>query len=46
LRHSNLIKVETLTDLIESDTAKGLLPARNTAAAKAYLEEMVGRKFD
>jgi len=24
LRHNNLIKVETLTDLIESDTAKGL----------------------
>ena len=46
LRHNNLIKVETLTDLIESDTAKGLLPAKNTASAKAYLEDMVGRKFD
>ena len=46
LRHKNLIKVETLTDLIESDTAKGVLPARNTASAKTYLEDMVGRKFD
>jgi hypothetical protein len=46
LRHNNLVKVETLTDLIESDTAKGLLPAKNTAAAKNYLEDMVGRKFD
>jgi hypothetical protein len=46
LRHSNLLKVETLTDLIESDTAKGILPAKNTATAKAYLEDMVGRKFD
>ena len=46
LRHKNLLKVETLTDPIESDTAKGILPAKNTAAAKAYLEDMVGRKFD
>jgi hypothetical protein len=46
LRHKNLIKVETLTDLIESDTAKGILPVKGTAAAKAYLEDMVGRKFD
>jgi hypothetical protein len=46
LRHNNLLKVEVLTDLIESDTAKGLLPARNTKAAKAYLENMVGREFD
>jgi hypothetical protein len=46
LRHKNLIKVETLTDLIESDTAKGILPAKGTLAAKTYLEEMVGRKFD
>jgi hypothetical protein len=46
LRHNNLLKVEVLTDLIESDTAKGLLPAKNTKAAKAYLENMVGREFD
>jgi hypothetical protein len=38
--------VETLTDLIESDTAKGILPARRVSEAKTYLEDMVGRKFD
>jgi len=46
IRHKNLLKVETLTDLIESDTAKGLLPAKTVKEAKAYLEDMVGRKFD
>jgi len=45
IRHRNMLKVETLTDLIESDTAKGILPARNAVAAKTYLEDMVGRKF-
>jgi hypothetical protein len=29
--------------LVESDTAKGMLPARTTAAAKTYIEEMIGR---
>jgi hypothetical protein len=43
IRHKNLLKVETFTDLVESDTAKGILPARNTAAAKTYIEEMIGR---
>jgi hypothetical protein len=43
IRHKNLLRVETFTDLVESDTAKGILPARNTAAAKAYIEEMIGR---
>ena len=46
IRHKNLLKVETLTDLIESDTAKGKLPAKTVKEAKAYLEDMVGRKFD
>lgn len=45
IRHKNLLKVEVLTDLIESDTAKGILPAKNTAAAKAYIEEMIGKKL-
>jgi hypothetical protein len=43
IRHKNLLKVETFTDLVESDTAKGMLPARTTAAAKTYIEEMIGR---
>jgi len=46
IRHKNLLKIEAITDLIESDTAKGILPATNNAQAKAYLEEMVGRSFD
>ena len=46
IRHKNLLKIEAITDLIESDTAKGILPAKNIAAAKAYLEDMVGRKFE
>jgi hypothetical protein len=37
--------VEVFTDLVESDTAKGLLPAKNLAEAKAYIEEMIGRKI-
>ena len=45
IRHKNLLKVEVLTDLIESDTAKGILPAKNAPAAKAYIEEMIGRKI-
>lgn len=43
IRYKNMLKVETFTELIESDTAKGILPAKNTAAAKAYIEEMIGR---
>ena len=46
LREKNLLKVETLTDLIESDTAKEILPAKNMAEAKAYLEQMVGRQLE
>jgi hypothetical protein len=41
-----MLKVEAITELIESDTAMGILPAKNMAEAKAYLEDMVGRKFD
>ena len=46
IRHKNLLKVETFTDLIESDTAKGLLPAKNIATAIKYLEDMVGRGYN
>jgi hypothetical protein len=45
IREKNLLKVEVLTDLIESDTAKGVLPVRSIKGAKAYLEDMVGRKI-
>jgi len=46
IRHKNMLKVEAITELIESDTAKGILPAKNNAQAKAYLEDMVGRKLE
>jgi hypothetical protein len=36
---------EVFTDLVESDTAKGLLPAKNNAEARAYLEDMIGEKI-
>lgn len=45
IRFKNQQLVEVFTDLVESDTAKGLLPAKNTTHAKAYLEEMIGQKI-
>jgi len=45
LRDKNRELVEVFTDLVESDTAKGILPAKTKAYAKKYLEDMVGRKI-
>ena len=45
IRDKNRKLVEVFTDLVESDTAKGMLPARNTLEAKAYIEEMIGHKI-
>jgi hypothetical protein len=45
IREKNRVLAEIFTDLVESDTAKGLLPAKNTAQAKAYLEDMIGEKI-
>lgn len=45
IREKNRVVAEVFTDLVESDTAKGLLPAKNTAEAKAYLEDMIGQKI-
>ena len=45
IRDKNRKLVEVFTDLVESDTAKGMLPARNTLEAKAYIEEMFGQKI-
>ena len=45
IRDKNRKLVELFTDLVESDTAKGMLPARNTLEAKAYIEEMIGQKI-
>ena len=45
IRDKNRKLVEVFTDLVESDTAKGMLPAKNTQEAKAYIEEMIGQKI-
>ena len=45
IRDKNRKLVEVFTDLVESDTAKGMVPARNTLEAKAYIEEMIGQKI-
>jgi hypothetical protein len=41
MRFNMLKKVETFTDLVESDTAKGILPARTRIEALNYLRSMV-----
>lgn len=46
IRIKNLHKVEVFTDLVESDTAKGILPAKTKAEAKAYLEDMVNKPIE
>ena len=45
IREKNRVVAEVFTDLVESDTAKGILPAKNNADAKAYLEDMIGSKI-
>jgi hypothetical protein len=45
VRDNNRQLIEVFTDLVESDTAKGLLPAKNVAEAKAYIEAMIGKKI-
>ena len=37
--------VAVFTELIEEDLDNGILPARSTAHAKKYIEEMVGKKI-
>jgi hypothetical protein len=45
VRDKNRQVIEVFTDLVESDTAKGILPAKNTAEAKTYIESMIGRSI-
>jgi hypothetical protein len=45
IREKNRQLVEVFTDLVESDTAKGILPAKTKVEAKKYLEEMTGRNI-
>lgn len=46
IREKNKRRVEVFTDLVESDTAKGFLPAPTTKEAKAYIEEMIGKAIN
>ena len=43
IREKNRRLAVVFTDLVESDTAKGLLPAKNMMEAKAHIEETIGR---
>lgn len=45
LRHKNQLKVDALTDIIERDLAEGVLPAKNNAQAKTYIEGVIDRKI-
>jgi len=45
LRDKNNKLVEVFTDLVESDLAKSILPAKSYSEARAYLEDMTGRKI-
>lgn len=45
LRHKNKKLAVVFTDLVESDTAKGILPAKNIREAKSYIEDMIGQKI-
>lgn len=46
IRKKNLQYVEALIKLIKEDTESGRLPAKNTADAKAYIEDMIGKKIN
>lgn len=45
IRKKNLAYVKALIKLIKEDTEAGRLPAKNTADAKAYIEDMIGKKI-
>lgn len=42
IRENRRKLVETFIALVESDMANGILPAKNTEAAKKYIEMMLG----
>lgn len=45
LRGKNRQIVEAFMSLVKKDLASGILPARSTAIAKKYIEEMIGRQI-
>ena len=46
IRDKNRQVAEVLTDLLEGDLVKGILPARNLMEAKKYLEDMIGKPLE
>jgi hypothetical protein len=45
IREKNEHIVEVFIDLVEKDMKDGVLPAKNTNAAREYIEEMIGKKL-
>ena len=45
IRDKNRRLVAVFTDLVEKDLDEGILPAKTTAQAKAYIEDMIGEKI-
>lgn len=46
IREKNEHIVEVFIDLVEKDMKDGVLPARNTLAAKKYIEDMIGQNLE
>lgn len=45
VREGKHLLIKTFIELVEKDMGEGILPARNNAAAKKYIEEMIGVKI-
>jgi hypothetical protein len=45
IRYKNRKVVEAFIKLVSEDIEKGILPAKNFAASKEYIEGMIGMKF-
>jgi hypothetical protein len=45
MRPKNRKIIQAFIDLVRIDTKEGRLPAKNVSDAKAYIEDMIGRKI-
>lgn len=45
VREGKHLLINTFIELVEKDMAEGILPAKSTADAKKYIEEMIGVKI-
>lgn len=46
IRESKHNLIQTFIELVETDMASGVLPARTTLDAKRYIEQMIGSKIN